>query len=94
MMKPQGYGDWRSSLYELLTDAVAVRKTAHLHGAAAGSEAILSRKACGFAHQEGICRMNGLEPAITVSSGVGCAAALISRMRRGGRTGDASCESS
>lgn len=40
----------------------------------------------------GACRMNCSEDAIQVSSGVGCAAAVIAQMARGGSVGGASCE--
>ena len=39
----------------------------------------------------GACRMNCPEDAIRVSSGVGCAAALIAQIARGGGTENPSC---
>ncbi len=49
---------------------------------------ILDREAC---MECGACRMNCVTGAISVSSGVGCAAALISAMRRGDSS-NAACE--
>ena len=39
----------------------------------------------------GACRMNCSEAAIQVSSGVGCAAAVLSQMRRGAAADSPSC---
>jgi len=49
---------------------------------------IVSRDTC---MECGACRMNCSEEAITVDSGVGCAAALIAQMARGGGTDSPSC---
>jgi len=50
---------------------------------------IVSRDTC---MECGACQLNCPEAAIAVSSGVGCAAALISQMRRGGGADNPSCE--
>jgi len=50
--------------------------------------AVLSRGTC---MECGACRMNCPEGAIQVSSGVGCAAALIAQMARGGGADNPSC---
>jgi ferredoxin len=60
---------------------------------------IVNRKAAvvdrGNCMQCGACRMNCPVGAIEVSSGVGCAAAIVGAMRRGGGAADdASCECS
>jgi ferredoxin len=39
----------------------------------------------------GACRRNCAQGAIDVAAGVGCAAAVISQMRRGAKPGGASC---
>lgn len=58
--------------------------------------AVANRKASivfrGNCMQCGACRMNCPAGAIKVSSGVGCAAAIVSAMRRG--SSDANCECS
>jgi hypothetical protein len=52
-----------------------------------------ARKLPGRVNQPGACRMNCPVGAIAVSSGAGCAAAILDSMRRGDPNG-ASCECS
>lgn len=54
----------------------------------AGVARIVGRDRC---MECGACRMNCSENAIAVDSGVGCAAALIAQMARGGGTENPSC---